>query len=47
MAGASFAMGQASDDVKQHATGVTLPNSEDGVAVAVERLLETGEVGPT
>ncbi len=41
--GASFAMGQASDHVKQHATAVTAPNAEDGVAVALERLLDLGE----
>ncbi len=38
-AGRSFAMGQASDAVKAAATDVTASNAEDGVAVAVERLL--------
>ena len=41
-AGASFAMGQASDLVKAAATAVTGSNEEDGVAMAVERLLEKG-----
>ena len=44
VAGASVAMGQASDDVKAHATIVTAPNAEDGVAVALERLLATGRI---
>jgi hydroxymethylpyrimidine pyrophosphatase-like HAD family hydrolase len=43
VAGASFAMGQASDEVRAAATAVTAPNAEDGVAVAVERLLAEGE----
>lgn len=42
VAGASFAMGQASDEVKAAASAVTAPNAEDGVAVAVERLLAEG-----
>ncbi len=42
VAGASVAMGQASNHVKSMATKVTATNDEDGVAVAVERLLETG-----
>jgi hydroxymethylpyrimidine pyrophosphatase-like HAD family hydrolase len=42
VAGASVAMGQASSHVKSMATTVTATNDEDGVAVAVERLLETG-----
>ena len=41
-AGASFAMGQASDAVKAAATAVTGTNAEDGVAMAVERLLDKG-----
>ena len=44
VAGAAVAMGQASDHVKGHATFVTAPNSEDGVAVAVERLLANGRL---
>lgn len=39
VAGASVAMGQASDEVKAAATTVTAPNTEDGVALAIERLL--------
>ena len=42
VAGASVAMGQASDHVKSFATAVTLTNDEDGVAHALERLLEHG-----
>jgi len=42
VAGASVAMGQASQHLKSIATAVTLSNDEDGVAVAVEKLLETG-----
>ncbi len=41
-AGASFAMGQASDTVKAAATAVTGRNEQDGVAMAIERLLEKG-----
>jgi hydroxymethylpyrimidine pyrophosphatase-like HAD family hydrolase len=44
VAGASVAMGQSSDHVKSMATVVTATNDEDGVAVAVERLLETGSI---
>ena len=44
VAGTSVAMRQASAHVKSMATTVTLGNDEDGVAVAVERLLETGEI---
>ncbi|HSD11803.1 MAG TPA: HAD family hydrolase [Candidatus Binatia bacterium] len=44
VAGASVAMGQSSDHVKSMATAVTATNDEDGVAVAVERLLETGSI---
>jgi len=39
VAGTSFAMGQASDEVKRAATYVTAPNDEDGVAQAIERVL--------
>jgi hypothetical protein len=42
VAGTSVAMGQASDHVKSCATAVTLNNDDDGVAVAIERLLATG-----
>jgi hydroxymethylpyrimidine pyrophosphatase-like HAD family hydrolase len=39
VAGMSFAMGQASDEVKAAATRVTASNAEDGVAVAIEEVL--------
>jgi Cof subfamily protein (haloacid dehalogenase superfamily) len=39
VAGASVAMGQATDEVKAAATSVTATNDEDGVAQAIERLL--------
>lgn len=39
VAGTSVAMGQASDEVKAAASMVTAPNTEDGVAQAIERLL--------
>jgi hypothetical protein len=42
VAGVSVAMGQASPHVKSMATAVTATNDDDGVAVAVERLLRTG-----
>jgi Cof subfamily protein (haloacid dehalogenase superfamily) len=44
VAGASVAMGQASEHLKSLATAVTLPNTQDGVAVALEAFLERGEV---
>jgi len=44
VAGASVAMGQASDHVKSMATAVTASNDEDGVALSVERLLATGSL---
>jgi Cof subfamily protein (haloacid dehalogenase superfamily) len=44
VAGTSVAMGQSSDHVKSMATAVTATNDEDGVAVAVERLVETGSI---
>ncbi|MFV0258880.1 MAG: Cof-type HAD-IIB family hydrolase [Acidimicrobiales bacterium] len=43
VAGASFAMGQGSDEVKAAATAVTLSNAEDGVAAAIELVLEQGD----
>ena len=43
VAGASVAMGQAADDVKAAASHVSAPAGEDGVAVAVERLLAEGQ----
>ena len=45
VAGASVAMGQASAHLKSIASAVTLSNDEDGVAVAVQKLLETGQLG--
>jgi hypothetical protein len=44
VAGAAVAMGQATDEIKSAATFVSARNDEDGVAVAVERLLATGEL---
>jgi Cof subfamily protein (haloacid dehalogenase superfamily) len=44
VAGASVAMGQAHDSLKAAATFVSAPNEEDGVAVAIERLLAEGEL---
>jgi Cof subfamily protein (haloacid dehalogenase superfamily) len=44
VAGASVAMGQANDALKSAATFVSARNDEDGVAVAIERLLATGEL---
>jgi hypothetical protein len=44
VAGAAVAMGQASDEIKAAATFVSARNDEDGVAVAVEQLLATGEL---
>jgi Cof subfamily protein (haloacid dehalogenase superfamily) len=38
--GVSFAMGNATDDVKKHATHVTDSNERDGVAAAVEAVLK-------
>lgn len=40
-AGASFAMGNAHGDAIAAATGRTLTNNEDGVAVVIERILAT------
>jgi len=37
--GTSFAMGNATDDVKQHATHVTASNEDDGFAKAMETIL--------
>ena len=39
----SVAMGQASPQVRAAATTVTADNTDDGVAIAVERLLHDGE----
>ena len=43
VAGGSFAMGQATDDVKAAARAVTGTNEDDGVALAIERLLAEGD----
>ncbi len=44
LAGASVAMGQAHDEVKQAADYVSAPNYEDGVAQAVEIVLREGRL---
>ena len=44
LAGASVAMGQAHDEVKAAADYVSAPNYENGVAQAVEIILETGRL---
>ena len=46
VAGHSFAMDQANDAVKQAADSVAPPNTEDGVAQAVEGLLRAGLPNP-
>jgi hydroxymethylpyrimidine pyrophosphatase-like HAD family hydrolase len=40
--GISFAMGNATDDVKKRATHVTDSNERDGFARAIETVLELG-----
>ena len=40
--GVSFAMGNASDDVKARATNVTETNERDGFARAMDIVLNTG-----
>jgi Cof subfamily protein (haloacid dehalogenase superfamily) len=40
VSGTSFAMGNATDDVKRQATHVTASNEEDGFASAMERILQ-------
>ncbi|MFN3235907.1 MAG: Cof-type HAD-IIB family hydrolase [Pseudomonadales bacterium] len=42
--GASVAMGQAEDFIKQAATHTTLNNTEHGVAAAIHKLLDTGRL---
>jgi len=44
LSGASVAMGQASEAVKSFATTTTASNDEDGVALAIEALLRTGDL---
>jgi Cof subfamily protein (haloacid dehalogenase superfamily) len=39
VSGLSFAMGNATDDVKQHAARVTASNEEEGFAIAIEMIL--------
>jgi Cof subfamily protein (haloacid dehalogenase superfamily) len=41
--GLSFAMGNASDDVRQHARRTTASNEEDGFALAMETILSENE----
>jgi hypothetical protein len=43
--GTSFAMGNATDDVKKHATRVTETNENDGFAKAIERVLKDNSAG--
>ena len=43
MAGGSFAVGQASEEVKATAGLITGTNAEDRVAQAIERLLAEGD----
>jgi hydroxymethylpyrimidine pyrophosphatase-like HAD family hydrolase len=45
VSGLSFAMGNASDDVKKHAKRVTATNEEDGFAKAMETLLRENGAG--
>ncbi|MBE7217244.1 MAG: HAD family hydrolase [Caulobacteraceae bacterium] len=45
VAGESFAVGNASDEVKAAATHVVKPNTEDGVADAVDRYLLKSDAG--
>jgi Cof subfamily protein (haloacid dehalogenase superfamily) len=40
--GISFAMGNAADNIKQHATHVTDSNEHDGFAAAIETVLQLG-----
>jgi hypothetical protein len=41
VSGASFAMGNATDDVKRQATHVTSSNEEEGFAKAMEMILDS------
>jgi Cof subfamily protein (haloacid dehalogenase superfamily) len=43
VSGTSFAMGNASDDVKHQATHVTASNEEEGFAKAMETILASGQ----
>jgi hydroxymethylpyrimidine pyrophosphatase-like HAD family hydrolase len=40
--GVSFAMGNAADDIKKHATHVTESNERDGFARAIDAILKLG-----
>ena len=40
--GISFAMGNAADGIKKHATHVTDSNEHDGFAAAIETVLQLG-----
>jgi hydroxymethylpyrimidine pyrophosphatase-like HAD family hydrolase len=42
--GISFAMGNATDDVKKHATHVTETNEHDGFAGAIEAVLKNNRI---
>ena len=42
--GTSFAMGNATDDVKKQATHVTETNENDGFAGAIEKVLEINQL---
>lgn len=44
VAGASVAMGQADERVKAAASMVTKANTEDGVALVIDRILKTGNI---
>lgn len=44
VAGGSVAMGQADDELKSAATYVSAPNDQDGVALAIERILDHGDL---
>ena len=43
--GVSFAMGNATDDVKQQATHVTASNEDEGFAAAIEMILKNNAAG--
>jgi hydroxymethylpyrimidine pyrophosphatase-like HAD family hydrolase len=43
VSGTSFAMGNATDDVKRQATHVTASNEEDGFAKAMETILASAQ----
>ena len=45
VSGLSFAMGNATDDVKQQATHVTTSNEDEGFAGAVEMILKIDRTG--